>query len=321
MIVVDGNDGTGKTTLVTSLYNLGYEVCDRGMPSKATLGEPIIANDNETYIILDASLKESKSRLMMAGKDMSEYWHTDESLFYFGNKFREIAEYLKVPLFRFDSKHETLNAVKQYLGIKNQYRLGIPKGRLYDSTILALKKADISIDDSSDRKYNVSCNNQMFDCFILKPRSIPQMIAFGLLDCGFCGKDLIKESGYEDELYVLADLGTQSVDLVVAVSDPEIIVNPPKRALNIATEYPNIAVSWGLKKGIACVPVNSYGSTEAWVPKFCDIAIDVCETGNTIRENNLTIVDKILSSTTVFVCRKDSALKHHSLIRRFNHEF
>lgn len=95
IVVVDGNDGTGKTTLVKALRKRGYAVQDRGLPSQATLdGVPNEIPKDEVYLILDAPIEVCRRRLAEAGKDLNEKWHTLEALKHFRAKFLEQADLL-----------------------------------------------------------------------------------------------------------------------------------------------------------------------------------------------------------------------------------
>lgn len=311
---MDGNDGTGKTTLVESLRTLGYDVKDRGMPTEATLSEvPAEVPKDEVYIILDAPEEVSRERLAKAGKDLNEHWHTMESLTLYRKKFREIAAILKVPLFpATETPGEMLSAVKKHLGIPPMLKIGIPKGRLCDSVAVVMRRANHAL-KIEPRNYHPACPNGL-DPFFLKPRAIPQMVALGLLDGGFIGKDLVEESGWGDHLQVAVDLNTQRVMLVAAAADASILTYPPKKVLRIATEFPNIADRWATSKNLAHLCINTYGSTEAWVPEFCDIAVDVVESGATLKANGLTVVETLFPSTTVFVTRHEGPMLHHRLI-------
>lgn len=96
-IVVDGNDGTGKTTLVQKLLLRGFEVSDRGLPTKMTDDESVIVSKNSdvVYIILDASVSVCQMRLRRAGKDLNEKYHTVEDLTHYRIKFLKVAKKLE----------------------------------------------------------------------------------------------------------------------------------------------------------------------------------------------------------------------------------
>ena len=100
MIVVDGNDGTGKTTLVRSLRLLGFIVTDRGLPTRATDAPDLLRErrSDDTYVILDAPVEVSLGRLRAAGKDMTEEWHMPASLAHYRERFHKMTATKKVTI-------------------------------------------------------------------------------------------------------------------------------------------------------------------------------------------------------------------------------
>ena len=94
-IVVDGNDGTGKSTLVEKLKQAGYEVQDRGIPTKLTDNPHLEPEPNEFYLILDAPVEICQERLKKAGRDLNQKYHTIEDLTYYRKRFLEVAKQLK----------------------------------------------------------------------------------------------------------------------------------------------------------------------------------------------------------------------------------
>jgi len=95
IIVVDGNDGTGKSTLVKKLLKKGYKVRDRGLPTKLTDNHNLKPVKNEFYVILDAPVEVCTSRLKKAGRNLGEKYHTNEDLKYYRKRFLEVAKQLK----------------------------------------------------------------------------------------------------------------------------------------------------------------------------------------------------------------------------------
>ncbi len=93
-IVLDGNDGTGKSTIVALLRKRGYEVQDRGIPTKMTDDESVKPEKDELYLILDAPIEMSRARLSQAGRNLDEKYHTLEDLTFYREKFLRIAQVL-----------------------------------------------------------------------------------------------------------------------------------------------------------------------------------------------------------------------------------
>lgn len=94
LITIDGNDGTGKSTIIAQLREHGYIAQDRGLPSLLTDNPHLPIPDTGVFIILDASIEISRARLALAGRDLTEKYHTVEDLTYYRNKFHEIAQIL-----------------------------------------------------------------------------------------------------------------------------------------------------------------------------------------------------------------------------------
>jgi thymidylate kinase len=80
IICIDGNDGTGKSTLISKLKEImpQHEYQDRGLPSGITICEE--AEPADEYFILSCPVEVSIQRLTLAGRDMTEHWHLPETL-------------------------------------------------------------------------------------------------------------------------------------------------------------------------------------------------------------------------------------------------
>lgn len=90
-VVVDGNDGTGKSTLVAALRAEGYDVADRGVPTRRTDNPDFPAVEGEVYIILDATPILCQDRLSAAGKSTEERFHTLKDLIHYRSRFKQVA--------------------------------------------------------------------------------------------------------------------------------------------------------------------------------------------------------------------------------------
>lgn len=181
-------------------------------------------------------------------------------------------------------------------------RIAIPKGRLFDK-IMALLYSNFKV-KSRSRDYRVYFPDDNIVGKIFKPRAIPQLLAMKKYDIGFCGFDLMKEYwlsvGFQTSSQIRR-LRFDEVRLIVAMPSSypkDFIQKPPKRPLIIATEYPHIANAWAIKKGLAHIVLQTWGSTEGYAPEEADIIIDCCETGQTLAVNGLKEIETLLHSST-----------------------
>jgi ATP phosphoribosyltransferase len=315
VIVIDGNDGTGKTTLVEALRASGFIAKDRGIPTKATdEGAPPRESlpEDETYIILDAPPGLCQQRLLKAGRDITEKYHTMEDLEHYRERFLKVAEELGAAVIDSSGDEEAvLRRALKCIGATGPVRVGVPKGRLFQALVGYLESRGVRcLDSIPARQLKVKGDGACF--YILKPRSIPQLVALGYLDAGFCGCDIMMESGYDDRLSVYADTKLCPVRLCVGSADPAILERPARRPLAIATEFPHLASRWAFLKNLAHLCLNSWGSTEAWAPELADLVFDVVETGETMTANGLTVLETVLESTTVLVERSSGSPLMHT---------
>lgn len=197
-------------------------------------------------------------------------------------------------------------------------RLALPKGRLLENVLKLLSDININFKFKNDRDYTPVVNDKGISAKVVKVRAIPQLLALGQFTMGFAGLDLIKESGY-DEIKPILNLGLNPVRLVVAVNKKQknILSNPPKRPILIATEYENIAHKWAMKNNLAHIIIQTWGSTEAFAPDDADIVFDNINSGKTMKANNLIVIDEIMHSSTYLVVNVE-AYKNKSIKKKID---
>lgn len=181
--------------------------------------------------------------------------------------------------------------------------IALPKGSLEEQTRVLFAEADLGI-RTSGRAYNPTIDDPRISRVkILRPQEIPLYVADGHFDLGISGHDWVTESGadvVEVAELPYAKTGTGVVKMVLAVADD----SPVRSAAQIApgsritTEFPNVTRAFFERLGIPVEVSYSYGATEAKVPELMDALVDLTETGATLRQNGLRIVDVILESTT-----------------------
>ena len=189
--------------------------------------------------------------------------------------------------------------------------IAIPKGSLEEQTLLLFKQADLEI-KKTEREYNPRISDPRIDQIkILRPQEIPKYVEEGFFDLGISGRDWVVESS--SDVAEVADLpyskqGAGKVKIVIAVPQDSDIksardIKPNSR---VTTEYPNITKAFFNRLNIPIDIHFSYGATEAKVPDLMDVVVDLTETGSTLRENGLKIVDVMLESSSKLIANKQS---------------
>lgn len=179
---------------------------------------------------------------------------------------------------------------------KTDFRLALPKGRMYAGVLRLLEDAGVRVRESS-RDYRPSVT--LADCTakILKPQNVVSMLDAGARDVGFAGADWVAESGAD--LVEMLDTGLDPVRLVAAA--PVQLLKDgrlPDRRLRVATEYRSLAGEWIERRGIDATILRTFGATEVFPPEDADCIVDNTATGATLRANGLEIVDALMASST-----------------------
>jgi ATP phosphoribosyltransferase len=176
--------------------------------------------------------------------------------------------------------------------------VALPKGRMFTSLLAQLGQAGLIVKEY-ERSYRPKANDPRLELKILKPQNIPALVELGRHDLGFTGFDWIAESGCKVE--TLDDLELEPVDIVAAAAEGWAPPKPGAAPLVVASEYENLSCRFLEKKGWPFRFLRSYGATEVFPPEDADLIIDNSATGQTLRENGLVIVEKLMSSSTRFI--------------------
>ncbi len=190
-------------------------------------------------------------------------------------------------------------------------KIAIPKGSLEEQTLLLFREADMPVQKSA-RQYNPTVDDPRVDKLkILRPQEIPTYVADGYFDLGISGLDCIGEAGAD--VIEVADMpyaktGTGKLKMVIAVPNDSSIEKPEDIPPNsrISSEFPKTTEKYFEKLGIPVDIFFSYGATEAKVPELMDVIVDLTETGQTLRRNQLKIIGVIMESTTKLIANKES---------------
>jgi len=192
----------------------------------------------------------------------------------------------------------------------NVLKLGIPKGSLEEATVNLFAKAGYQIKISS-RSYFPSIDDDEIECMLIRAQEIARYVADGVLDAGLTGKDWVQENRVDVEDVadlVYSKVSARPVRWVLAVpNDSPIKTVKDLQGKRIATEVVNMTTDYLKKHGVTASVEFSWGATEVKPPKLADAIVEVTETGNSLRANNLRIVDTLMESNTKFIMNKDAA--------------
>lgn len=192
---------------------------------------------------------------------------------------------------------------------KRLIKLGLPKGSLQDSTFGLFKKAGFNI-SLRERSYFPAIDDSEISPILLRAQEIPRYVDEGVLDAGLTGRDWIIENGskvVEVANLVYAKSGLRPVRWVLAVPENSRIKKAAHlQGKRIATEVVNITRGYLKKHKVKAEVEFSWGATEVKVPELVDAIVELTETGQSLREHNLRIVDTVLESTTRLVANTKS---------------
>jgi len=189
----------------------------------------------------------------------------------------------------------------------------IPKGSLEEQTLALLKDAGLPVRRSGDREYNARIDDERISqVAILRPQEIGKYVEEGIFDLGITGLDWVEETSADVEIlaeFPYAKTGkTRKLRIVLAVRGDSGIRKPEDLppGTRVATEYPNIARRYFEKKGLSIKVIPSAGATEAKVPNIVDAIVEITETGTTLRQHGLEIIDDVFYTTTILVANRNS---------------
>jgi ATP phosphoribosyltransferase len=186
-----------------------------------------------------------------------------------------------------------------------QIKLGIPKGSLERSTIELFGQAGWAI-QTNTRNYFPAIDDPEMSCALVRSQEMGTYVANGTLDLGLTGLDWIMETQADvtpvcDLVY--SKLTTQGCRWVLVVrKDSEIQAIEDLQGKVIATELVGFTQRYLRERGVDAKVEFSWGATEAKVVEgLADAAVEITETGSTIRAHGLRIVADLLYTHTQLI--------------------
>jgi ATP phosphoribosyltransferase len=188
----------------------------------------------------------------------------------------------------------------------SELTVAIAKGRLQAATLERLGRAGIRADEEAlaSRRLWAGDGEGRYRFIFVKPVDVPVYVEHGIADCGVVGRDVLLESAAD--LLQPLDLRLGLCRVVVASDRPELLSNG-FGMLRVATKYPRITAQYFGARGIPVEIIELAGSVElAPVLGLSDCIVDLVETGRTLDENGLRVIEVILESTARLVVNRAS---------------
>lgn len=183
--------------------------------------------------------------------------------------------------------------------------IALPKGRLGEKVYDIFEKAGFECPSIHEKNRKLLFENEEKGVcyFWVKPSDVAIYVERGAADIGVAGKDILLE--YEPDVYELLDLGIGRC--IMAEAGKKGYTDQTDRTLKVATKFENIARNYYASIGRDIDIIHLNGSIElAPILGLSDVIVDIVETGTTLRENDLTVNEKIIDISARLIANKSS---------------
>ena len=189
--------------------------------------------------------------------------------------------------------------------VAGMINIALPKGRLGEKVYGMFESAGYECPSirENNRKLIFENPRKGVRYFWVKPSDVAIYVERGAADIGVAGKDILLE--YEPDVYELLDLGVGKCRMAVAAKTD--FYDSGERTLRVATKFSNIAGRYyaGKCREIDIIKLN--GSIElAPILGLSDVIVDIVETGATLRENHLAVVEDVVPISARLIVNKSA---------------
>lgn len=189
--------------------------------------------------------------------------------------------------------------------MKKMLNVALPKGRLGEKVYDMFEKSGFPCPSIKENNRKLIFENE--ECgvryFWVKPSDVAIYVERGAADIGVAGKDILLE--YEPDIYELLDLHLGKCRMAVAAKKD--FHDDTSRTLKVATKFSNIASNYYLSNGRDIDIIHLNGSIEiAPILGLSDVIVDIVETGTTLKENDLVVIDTVVPISARLIANKSS---------------
>lgn len=193
----------------------------------------------------------------------------------------------------------------------------LAKGRIARQTLGILEQIGITCEEMKDKDSRklIFVNEELkVKFFLAKATDVPTYVEYGAADLGVVGKDTIMEEGRK--LYEVVDLGLGKCKMCVAGPPEAKRLLSSGELIRVATKYPGIAKDYFYNKKHQTVEIIKLnGSIElAPIVGLSEVIVDIVETGSTLKENGLVVLEEICPLSARMVVNQVSMKMEHERI-------
>lgn len=199
--------------------------------------------------------------------------------------------------------------------MKTMLNVALPKGRLGEKVYGMLEAAGYECPSirENNRKLIFENPEKGVRYFWVKPSDVAIYVEHGAADIGIAGKDILLE--YSPDVYELFDLDIGKCKMAVAAKKG--FRDNPQNTLRVATKFTNITKAYYSSKGRDIDIIHLNGSIElAPILGLSDVIVDIVETGTTLKENNLEVVEDIVPISARLIANKSAFKFKGEMIER-----
>ncbi len=181
--------------------------------------------------------------------------------------------------------------------------VALPKGRLGEKVYAMFEKAGFPCPSIKETNRKLIFENEEVGVryFWVKPSDVAIYVERGAADIGVAGKDILLE--YRPDVYELLDLDIGKCRMAVAAQKG--FRDDVQKTLRVATKFTNIAKNYYASKGRDIDMIHLNGSIEiAPILGLSDVIVDIVETGTTLKENNLEVIETIVPISARLIANK-----------------
>lgn len=201
--------------------------------------------------------------------------------------------------------------------------IAMAKGRLAKKSLEIFEKIGITCEEMKDEKTRklIFTNEELkIKFFLAKASDVPTYVEYGAADIGIVGKDTILEEGRN--LFEVVDLGIGKCRMCVCGPESARELLKHHEMIRVASKYPNIAKDYFYNRKYQTVEIIKLnGSVElAPIVNLSEVIVDIVETGSTLRENGLVVLEEVCPLSARMVVNQVSMKMENERIQKMIHD-